>query len=103
MVTVILRCADWKTLKGCRFRFTASEMVDIVYDTYFKNSRQLGSKDRSFITRINHTFVCLTATALHHCLSAWCMGVFKQPPEFGGALTRSKSSAFDRSSRHFAH
>jgi len=35
------------------------------------------------IDKINPTFVALTATAIHHCLSAWTTGEFKVPPEFG--------------------
>jgi len=40
-------------------------------------------KDRSLIDKINPTFIALTATAIHHCLSAWKTGEFRVPPEFG--------------------
>jgi hypothetical protein len=40
-------------------------------------------KDRSLIDKINPTFIALTATAIHHCLSAWKTGEFRVPPQFG--------------------
>jgi hypothetical protein len=43
----------------------------------------MGMKDRSFIDKINPTFIALTATAIHHGLSAWKTGKFRVPPEFG--------------------
>jgi len=47
-------------------------------------------KDRSFIDKINLTLIALTATAIHHCLSAWKTGEFSVPPEFrpGGGAQR---------------
>jgi len=45
--------------------------------------RQMEMKDRSLIVKINPTFIDLTATAIHHCLSAWKTGEFRVPPEFG--------------------
>jgi len=43
----------------------------------------MGMKDRSLIDKINPTFIAVTATAIHHCLSAWKSGKFSVPPEFG--------------------
>ena len=43
----------------------------------------MGMEDRSSIEKINPTFIALTATAIHHCLSAWKTGVFRMPPECG--------------------
>jgi len=43
----------------------------------------MGMKDRSLIHKINPTFIALTATPIHHCLSAWKTGEFRVPPEFG--------------------
>jgi len=40
-------------------------------------------KDRSLIDKINRIFIALTTTAIHHCLSAWKIGEFRVPPEFG--------------------
>jgi len=40
-------------------------------------------KDRSLIDKINPTFIALTKTAIHHCLSALKTGEFRVPPEFG--------------------
>jgi len=47
----------------------------------------MGMKDRSLIDKINPTFIALTATAIHHCLSAWKTGEFRVPPEFASATT----------------
>jgi len=57
--------------------------VDLIHWTYFYGIRQLGMKDRSLIDKINLTFIALTATAIHHCLSARKTGEFRVPPEFG--------------------
>jgi len=57
--------------------------VDLIHRTYFYGIRQMGMKDRSLIDKINSTFIALTATAIHHCLSAWKTGGFRVPPEFG--------------------
>jgi len=57
--------------------------VDLIHRTYFYGIRQMGMKDRSLIDKINPTFIALTATAIHHCLSAWKTGEFSVPPEFG--------------------
>jgi hypothetical protein len=35
------------------------------------------------IDKINPTFIDLTATAIHHCLSPWNTGQFRITPEFG--------------------
>ena len=43
----------------------------------------MGMKYRSLIDTINPAFIALTATAIHHCLSAWKTGEFQVPPEFG--------------------
>jgi hypothetical protein len=40
-------------------------------------------KDTALIDTINPTFIARTATAIHHCLSAWNTGQFRLPPEFG--------------------
>jgi len=40
-------------------------------------------QDRSLIDKINPTFIAITATAIHHCLSAWKTGEFRVLPEFG--------------------
>jgi len=57
--------------------------VDLIHRTYFYGIRQMGMKDRSLIDKTNPTFIALTATAIHHCLSAWKTGEFRVPPEFG--------------------
>jgi len=43
----------------------------------------MGMRDTSSIDTMNPTFTTLTATAIHHCLSAWKTGKFRVPPEFG--------------------
>jgi len=58
-------------------------MVDLIHHTYFYGIWQMGMKDRSLIDKINPTFIALTATAIHHFLSAWKTGKFGVLPEFG--------------------
>jgi len=43
----------------------------------------MGMQDGSLIDEIYPTFIALTATAIHRCLSAWKTGEFRIPPEFG--------------------
>jgi len=43
----------------------------------------MGMKDRSMVDEINLTFIALTPTVIHNCLSAWKTGEFRDPPEFG--------------------
>jgi len=57
--------------------------VDRIHDIYFYGIRQMGMKDSSLIDKINLTFIALTMTAIHNCLSAWKTGEFGIPPEFG--------------------
>jgi len=40
-------------------------------------------KDRSLIEKVDPTFIALTTTAIHHCLTAWTTGEFRVPPGFG--------------------
>jgi hypothetical protein len=44
---------------------------------------------------MNASFICLTATALHHCLLAWQTGAYVQLPEFGNAMTQGKDLLFN--------
>jgi hypothetical protein len=71
----------------CQFRFAAKELIDVVYATFFSGPRQQGVKDRRFVDNINATFICLTATAVHHCLHMWETGVYKKS-EFGSDTTK---------------
>jgi hypothetical protein len=57
--------------------------VDLIHWTYFYGIRQVGMKERSLIDKINPTFIALTATAIHECVSTWKTGEFRVPPEFG--------------------
>jgi len=48
-------------------------------------------KDRSLIDKINPTFIALSGTAIHRCLSARTIGVLRVLPEFGlGGETQRK-------------
>jgi len=40
-------------------------------------------KDTSLSDTINQSFIALTTTAIHHCLSAWKTREFSVPPQFG--------------------
>jgi hypothetical protein len=42
------------------------------------------------IDKINPTFIALTATAIHHCLSAWKTGQFRVPPVLGPGGTAQR-------------
>ena len=51
----------------------------------------MGMKDRSLSDKINLTFIALTATAIHRCLSAWNTAEFRVPSAFGpGGRTQLK-------------
>lgn len=63
------------------------EIVDVIFNSYFKGPRQTGTLDTSFITSINGTFICLAAAVLHHCLSAWSNGDYRKGPEFGSPVS----------------
>jgi len=53
-------------------------------------------QDRSLIDKINPTFISLTATAIHHCLSTCKAGEFRVPPEFGpGGGARRKCDTWN--------
>jgi len=59
----------------------------------------MGMKDRSLIDKINLTFIALTATAIHPCLSAWKIGQFRLPPEFGSG-GGAQSKCYTRNINH---
>jgi len=52
-------------------------------------------KDRSFIHKLNLTFIALTVMTVNHCLSAWNTGKFRVPPVFGpgGGAQRTYDSS----------
>jgi hypothetical protein len=59
----------------------------------------MGMKDRSLIDKINPTLIALTATTIHHCLSAWKTGEFRVLSEFGpGGRAQRKCNT-----RHISH
>jgi hypothetical protein len=59
-------------------------MIQALFKTCFHRPRQLGCKDRDFLDRLNPTFICLIATAVHHCLSLWKTGKLSEKNrEFG--------------------
>jgi len=57
--------------------------VDLIHRTYFYGIQQMGMKDKSLIDKLNPTFIALTTTAIHPCLSAWKRVEFRVPQEFG--------------------
>ncbi|KAF8247434.1 hypothetical protein K440DRAFT_643723 [Wilcoxina mikolae CBS 423.85] len=63
-----------QTRTDCKYRFVATEIVDLLYETYFAGVRQLGMKDRRMIDMINSTFIVLAATAIHR-MKNWRMQV----------------------------
>ena len=64
------------------FRFAATEITDLIFDTYCSSSRQQGLWDRAFITRITPAFVVLAATSLWYALSYIKTGIYKPTSEF---------------------
>jgi len=60
--------------------------VDHIHLTYFYGIRQMRMKDRSFIDKINPTFIALTVVATHHYLSALKTGEFRVPPDVGAGV-----------------
>jgi len=54
-----------------------TEIVHFIHWTYFYSVQQMGINDRSFIDKLNPTFIALTATAIHYCLLAWNTGEFR--------------------------
>jgi len=65
-----------------------------MFSCYFDRTRQSGVRDQSLVGEINATFICLTATVLHHCLQAWSTGEYKIPTDFGGPHTKGVPLAF---------
>jgi len=78
-----VQAQTWWSIPECKFRFAATEILDLIDLTYFYGIRQMWMKDRWISDLINPTFIALTATAIHHSLSAWATGQFRVPPEFG--------------------
>ena len=65
--------------------------MDYIHWTYFYGIRQMGMKVRSLIEISNLRLSGLTATAIHHCLSAWNTDEFRVLPEFGlGGVAQHK-------------
>ncbi|KAF8243477.1 hypothetical protein K440DRAFT_637317 [Wilcoxina mikolae CBS 423.85] len=72
----------------CKYRFAATEIVDLLYETYFAEEKQLGMKDRRVINMINSRFIVLAVTAIQSYLGVWKTGEYMAPAEFdsgGGA------------------
>ena len=57
-----------KKLKG---RFRAEEIVAVIYQRYYNESRRQGSRDPKFLDRINSVFICLVTMAIQYYLKAW--------------------------------
>jgi hypothetical protein len=66
----------------CKFWFAATEIVDLIHQTYLYGMLQIGMKDRSLNDEINQTFIALTARSIHYCLLAWNPVEFSIPPQF---------------------
>jgi hypothetical protein len=60
-----------------------TEIVDLIYQTYFYGIQPMGMKDSSLTNKINATFIACIVTPIHHCLSALKTGESWVPPEFG--------------------
>ena len=63
--------------------YLAAEIVNILYTQYFKTVTRQGHQDPKLLHRINHSFMCLVATALRHSLKACRTEVHDEKvPEF---------------------
>jgi len=73
-----------------------TEIVDGIYWIFFYGIQQRGMNDRSSIDKINPPIIALTATAIHHCLSAWKPGEFRQPdPDFHSSSPEVQARRID--------
>jgi len=60
----MLRCIK-QTLKH---GFRASEIVTVIYESFFQRPKMRGNLDMKFFDNINPVFICLVTAALRHCL-----------------------------------
>jgi len=60
-------------------RFQATEIVTLIYDSYFQRQKMRGNRDERFFERINAVFVCLVTATIQHCLNKWWSG--REPAE----------------------
>ncbi|KAF8458607.1 hypothetical protein BGX38DRAFT_1264868 [Terfezia claveryi] len=63
--------------------FCANEITEIIFRKYFSNMKMRGNSDDTFFDSINKVFICLVTSAMHHCLKAWTIGVYIEPPSTG--------------------
>lgn len=52
-------------------RFLAPRIPTLICSKYFQGKQGLGRKDIPFCGKINPKFICLTRSALYHCLSMY--------------------------------
>jgi len=87
---------SWWSIYEKKFRFAATWIVDLVHWTNFHGIREMGTKDRSSIEKMNPSYIALTVTAIHHCLLAWKTGKIMVQPEFGlGGWAQHKCNSRD--------
>ena len=60
----------------------ATEITELIYDTYCSCPRQQGLQERAFITWMTPAFVVLPATSLWYALSCIKTGIYEPTSEF---------------------
>ncbi|RPB18175.1 hypothetical protein L211DRAFT_854379 [Terfezia boudieri ATCC MYA-4762] len=63
-------------------RFRASEIVTVIYESFFWQPKMRGKRDSKFFDNINHIFICLVVAAMQHCLKKLKTGEATEAVEF---------------------
>lgn len=82
----------WEVEKEQIERFLAPQIPTLIYSKYFQGKRGLGRKDMRFFDKINAQFICLTCSALYHCLSMYCGNGSMEEKEFRRDTSIGKAS-----------
>lgn len=64
------------------FLFTAPAISQFIYQHFYGTQSARGSKDPSFLAKINGVFLCVVTTALWHGLISWESGDQQSLPKF---------------------
>lgn len=84
-------------LQDNRLRFLAPEILEIIFEKYFKGSRMRGRQDKDFISNINKEFISFVTTAMYFCLKLWSSGSYAGPGMFRGVELKGKTTFNGRS------
>ncbi|RPB24368.1 hypothetical protein L211DRAFT_785253, partial [Terfezia boudieri ATCC MYA-4762] len=62
--------------------FPASEIMTVIYESFFWRPKMRGKRDSKFFDNINHVFICLAAATIQHCLKELKTGEATEAIEF---------------------